>query len=301
MMLRPPDDLLHRVIFEPQHVSQSAWIVTINFVLYAMSSQDTEDASSSMSVLAPSFRNNARLALDDANIYLSPSEANIQALLLLASHGDEFASPNLSWMLLGHACRQAQALGLHQPDSEDDDTRQRQLCLFWALFMVDKSCALAFGRPCFLHTRLYGEDGCEMPDEERLQKYRPHLGGTEQAERISVFGMHFFMQKLQMARVAGRILDLDPRGSDEDVMVLQGQLAACHEHTQQVSCSFPPFFLFFFFVWVLLCFCSALSYFSCLLSVVLFMLTTYSSSLPTTPASCQTARRSRPASSSWAS
>lgn len=309
MTLRPPDDLLQRVIFEPQHVSQSAWIVTINFVLYAMHSKETEHASSSMSVLAPSFRNNARLALDDANVYLSPSEANIQALLLLASHGDEFASPNLSWMLLGHACRQAQALGLHQPDSEDEGTRQRQLCLFWALFMVDKSCALAFGRPCFLPTRLYGEDGCEMPDDEHLQKYRPHLGGMEQAGRMSVFGMHFFKQSLEMARVAGRILDLYPRGSDEDALVLQGQLAACHEHTQQVSC-FPFYFLLLlllllYFVLVSppsLLYSSVVFYLQVISpSPKFFILIIHSSWLPITPASCQTARRSRPTSSSWAS
>lgn len=234
MTLRPSDDLLHRVIFEPQHVSQSAWIVTINFVLYAMSS---EDSDASTAALAPSFRNNARLALDDANVYLSPSEANIQTLLLLASHGDEFASPNLSWMLLGHACRQAQALGLGNPDSADFGTRQRQLCLFWALFMVDKSASLAFGRPCFLPTRMYGDS--EMPDDAHLDKYRPHLGPAQQVQRKSDFGKHFFMQSLQLAKVAGRILDLDARsGQDGDATALQGQLEACHEYTQEVRHQF---------------------------------------------------------------
>lgn len=266
MTLRPPDDLLHRVIFEPQHVSQSAWIVTINFVLYAMSSKD-KDAE-----LAPSFRNNARLALDDANIYLAPSEANIQMLLLLASHADEFASPNLSWMLLGHACRQAQALGLNSPDSDDEGTRQRQLCLFWALFMVDKSCALAFGRPCFLPTRLYGD--CEMPEEAHLRKYRPHLGPTDQA-RTSQFGMHFWMQSLQMAKVAGSILDLDAQATEEDMTLLQAQLEACHDHTQHVSYVFHLLYD--------------------------LVLTVASSCLQTTPASCPSARRSKAVSSSWAS
>ncbi|OQD98335.1 hypothetical protein PENSOL_c009G03385 [Penicillium solitum] len=75
------------------------------------------------------FRRNVQLALNDSSIFLKPSYANVQALCFLAMHGEDYAAPNLSWMLLGHACRQAEALGLHSPAHQDLDSRQQRLCL----------------------------------------------------------------------------------------------------------------------------------------------------------------------------
>lgn len=228
MTIKPSSALLLQVIFQPQDVAQSAWIVSVNFILYVMASKE-----SGMRELAKSFRHNVRLALDDANIYLSPSEANIQTLLLLASHGDEFASPHLSWMLLGHACRQAQALGLHTMNCADDTVQQRRLSLFWALFMVDKSCSIAFGRPCFLPNSVYGDTN--LPNEEHMHKYKPHLDVAQLLGRSS-FGAHFFAQSIELAKLSDEIMD--PCSSHykiESTTNLKTRLDACYQYSYHVS------------------------------------------------------------------
>ncbi|KAK4077721.1 uncharacterized protein Triagg1_3415 [Trichoderma aggressivum f. europaeum] len=108
LFITPLDDLLLNVIFDPATVPQRAWIVYVNFILLTLLQND-----SSQSDVVESLQKNTEMALNDCRIFLEPSEINVQALLLLGCHGEQYASPNLSWMLVGHACRQAQALGLH--------------------------------------------------------------------------------------------------------------------------------------------------------------------------------------------
>ncbi|KKP05314.1 hypothetical protein THAR02_02580 [Trichoderma harzianum] len=110
LFITPPDDLLLNVIFDPATVPQRAWIVYVNFILLTLLQNEN---SQSQSDVVESLQKNTEMALNDCRIFLEPSEINIQALLLLGCHGEQYASPNLSWMLVGHACRQAQALGLH--------------------------------------------------------------------------------------------------------------------------------------------------------------------------------------------
>ena len=149
------------------------------------------------------FKRNTRLALNDASMFLEPSIVNVQALMLLGLHGEDFASPNLSWMLVGHACRQAQALGLHLPGAgihRDLEAQQRNLCVFWALFAADKSCSLAFGRPCFLPTPVYEQ--VRQPDFEFLCRFRPH-----NTQGHSTFGACHFLQTAELAKITGRVLE----------------------------------------------------------------------------------------------
>lgn len=89
-----------------------------------------------------------------------------------ACHGeDDFASPNLSWMLVGQAYQQAKAISLHMPGNlgGDEPSRQRRLCLFWSLYVADKSVSLAFGQPEFLEGSHY--DDVPLPDESRLKMF----------------------------------------------------------------------------------------------------------------------------------
>ena len=157
---------------------------------------------------AAKFRRNTHLALNNSRIFLEPSVVNVQTLATLAIHGEDFASPNLSWMLVGHACRQAEALSLHTPTGAESDSRQQRLCLFWLLFVIDKGCALAFGRQPFLPTSTYRN--VPMPDYSYLAKYSPHINevfdrtGQPQA---SQFGARFYITAFEMARLAGLILE----------------------------------------------------------------------------------------------
>jgi hypothetical protein len=188
--------------------------------------KDNEDAK------GQKYRNNLKLALNDSRIFLEPHEVNLQALIMLAIHGEDYASPNLSWMLVGHACRQAEALALHTSYNSDFETRQRRLSLFWLLFAVDKSCALAFGRPCFLSSAIYS---CvPLPDLGYLTKFQPQSDSVhpEGSAETSRFGAHMFIARMEFAKMIGTILDSQKR---EHGKALRDQLREWYARTNQVK------------------------------------------------------------------
>ncbi|KAF4960809.1 hypothetical protein FSARC_10361 [Fusarium sarcochroum] len=216
----PSDELLTQVLFKPETVTRKAWVVYVNYMIVALLSGHETDESAK----AEKYRHNMQLALNDSRIFLEPHEINLQALILLAIHGEDYASPNLSWMLVGHACRQAEALGLHAPTHPDYETRQRSLSLFWLLFAVDKSCSLAFGRSCFLPSTIYAQ--VPLPDSNYLTRFQPHseLGENTQAnDKTSLFGAHLFLARMEFAKLTGSLLELLGPGYS---LVTQEQLSA---------------------------------------------------------------------------
>ncbi|KAF5608236.1 fungal specific transcription factor factor domain protein [Fusarium subglutinans] len=187
-------------MFRPETVSKKAWVVYINYMIVTMLAHNEV-------VRAQKYRDNMKVALNDSRIFLEPHQVNLQALIMLAVHGEDYASPNQSWMLVGHACRQAEALRLHAPSERDYETRQRKLSLFWLLFAVDKSCALAFGRPCSLPSARYSY--VPLPDLRYLTRFQPHADSPDAERRAqkSVFGGHMFLARIELAQMIGVSLD----------------------------------------------------------------------------------------------
>ncbi|PWY94637.1 hypothetical protein BO94DRAFT_531578 [Aspergillus sclerotioniger CBS 115572] len=229
----PPDEHLGQVVFEPHKVRDMGWIISFNYMLLSIVSDVHEKADEK-----ENFRRNVQLALNDSSIFLEPREANIKAFVLLAMHGEEYAAPNISWMLLGHACRQAEALGLHVLALHFAVAHQQhRLCLFWLLFMMDKACALAFGRPAFLPTAVY--DQVPLPDNDSLLKFHPHdraaFGNTQVNPPISTFGCHFLRKSFELSKLMGVILDVLVTGaSSETKCEIRMKLDAWHTDTAQI-------------------------------------------------------------------
>ncbi len=225
MFLSPPEETLHKAVFQPSETPERAWVVLFSYSMLSLVCMDATQTEA-----ARAFRWNTHLALNDSRIFLEPKEVNIQALILLAVHGEDFASPNLSWMLMGLACQQAQALSLHRASS------QQQLCLFWLLFALDKSCSLAFGRPHFLPSSTYG--AVPLPEWSHLLNYNPHRGQTrDRSGRVSgsTFGAHVFQQTIELARLTAEFCDSPaPRRTLEDIHALKGRLDAWNVFTNDV-------------------------------------------------------------------
>ncbi|KAF5579608.1 transcriptional regulatory [Fusarium pseudocircinatum] len=198
--ITPSESLLIQTIFRPETVSKKAWVVYINYMIVTMLAHNE-------AVRAQKYRDNMKLALNDSRIFLEPHEVNLQALIMLAIHGEDYATPNQSWMLVGHACRQAEALRLHAPSEPDYETRQRKLSLFWLLFAVDKSCALAFGRPCSLPSVTYSH--VPLPDLRYLTRFKPRNDSPDADGRTkrSVFGGQMFLARIELAQMIGVSLD----------------------------------------------------------------------------------------------
>ncbi|KAM0203348.1 hypothetical protein ACHAQD_010860 [Fusarium lateritium] len=226
--LAPSEELLIQVIFKPETVSRKGWVVYVNYMILAMLSDDENTK-------AQNFRQNMKLALNDSSIFLEPHESHLQALILLAIHGEDYSSPSLSWMLVGHACRQAEALGLHACTNVDYDTRQRRLSLFWLLFAVDKSCSLAFGRPCFLPSGAYSH--VPLPDLGYLAKFEPRcdIGGIGGSKRPpSMFGAHMFLARMELAKLTGDGHALSKcEETSETKVVLRTRLVEWHARTNK--------------------------------------------------------------------
>ncbi|KAE8324017.1 fungal-specific transcription factor domain-containing protein [Aspergillus sergii] len=200
----PTDEVVRQVVFEPHKVREKAWVVYLNFLILSDISTGDDDGKE-----AEGLRRNLQLALNDSRIFLEPREVNVQALTLLSMHGEDYATPNLSWMLLGHACRQAEALGLHVSNHPSAELRQKRLCLFWLLFVMDKSCSLAFGRPAFLPTAVYQK--VPLPDDDILLRF--HLrDGEKNAQKVSRFGAQHFRRSVDLSKLTGLILDALPTG-----------------------------------------------------------------------------------------
>lgn len=199
----PSEEILRQIIFEPGKVREKAWIVSFNYVLLAAISTQHDEHEDKL-------RTNSQLALNDSRIFLEPSLANVQTLALLAVHGEDFAAPNISWMLLSHACRRAEALGLHVKNSKDTvDEWQHKLCLFWMLFTLDKSCALAFGRPAFLPFPRYRH--VPLPSKDFMQNFSPHnttdLTSQQRNSQNSGFGALMFTNTIELAKLMSDVLN----------------------------------------------------------------------------------------------
>ncbi|KAJ5297882.1 Transcription factor [Penicillium antarcticum] len=212
----PSEDVLRQVVFEPQNVRMKAWVVYFNYMILSVMSNETGESDETSR-----FRRNMQLALNDSSVFLEPRHVNVQALVFLAMHGEDYAAPNLSWMLLGHACRQAEALGIHLPYHQPPEHRQQRLCLFWMLFLIDKSCSLAFGRPAFLPTALY--QNVPLPDPTFILKFNPHervaFGGQQGVSKGSQFGAEVLMRSIQWAKLAGVLSDLLSTGDSSNARV----------------------------------------------------------------------------------
>lgn len=197
----PSEEILRQVVFEPHKVREKAWIVTFNYILLATISTDNDEHEDKL-------RQNAQLALNDSRLFLEPSLANVQALSLLAVHGEDFAAPNISWML----------------------------------FTLDKSCALAFGRPAFLPLALYRH--IPLPYHEFMQKFSHHdmkdVRNERQIERqssqCSKFGASMLKYTIELAKLTSDVLEVLGTGNSKSTKdELRSKLEVCFSTANMVE------------------------------------------------------------------
>lgn len=159
------------------------------------------------------FRWNTWLALDESSALFEPSIPKLQAFLLLATHCQEYATPNLSWTFLSHACRIFQSIGLPKPSAVNDKPygeESQRLLLFWSVYIVDRSLALALGRPTFLDEAI-----CEkvpLPSLAQMAVFEPHKErfSTPDFQNLSTdtlgYGALYLGQSLKFSKLCGRLL-----------------------------------------------------------------------------------------------
>ena len=191
----PLEVLDHLRASRPHQVHDRAWLVMYySIILSIVSSTDPMDESTKAKL-----RCNLWLALNDVRLLLEPSEPNIQALILLACHVEEFTTPSLCWMLVTNACRLLQALGVSHRRF-DIQTRERRVMMFWHLNILDKGLALIFGRPPTFH-RAMAREIC-LPTLDQLLPFQPH---RTSGDAPALFGAHYMHHTLLLSRVMGDV------------------------------------------------------------------------------------------------
>lgn len=198
MLFPPPPEVIDQLrACDPRSVQQGAWLVMFySIVLSHISSVSPEDHSTKDKLCC-----NLWLALNDVRLLLEPSEANIQALVILASHVEEFTTPSLSWMLTSTACRMLQALGVTRRGL-DEKTKERRRLVFWHLNLLDSGLAMIFGYSPTFHRAMSRE--IPLPSMKQLLACQPHLRPTTETgphgKVPSTFGAHFFFQVMTLSR-----------------------------------------------------------------------------------------------------
>ncbi|TGO29272.1 hypothetical protein BPAE_0017g00800 [Botrytis paeoniae] len=206
----PPLDIIPKLAFEPKRVSERAWLLLYNAFL-----------STTIAFMEPSntrinrgLQWNVWIILQDSSFFLEPSEIGIQAILMVSCHSQDVVPPGLCWTLISHACRMAQSLNLHIPSPKypkKSKENSHRNCLFWNLFMIDKSLSLAYGRPPFLLSQLY--EGIDPPDLSFLATFRPHRPstaaiGTPDHQLSDGFGALYFGLARELFVLQGKIIDI---------------------------------------------------------------------------------------------
>ena len=204
---------------------------------YFMLSALPADKYPHSSRLRDGFRRNTWIALNDTSLFLKPRMVNILALIAIASHGEDFTTPNLSWILTGHACRLLQAMSIHLSlGTPGSQTYIHRLFVFWSLFCIDKSVSLAFGRPCSLPTPFY--DQVPTPTLADLADFKPH----SRTSKESTYGAYFFIQRVHLAKLQGKVLELrqlfataEKTGYRAKKNQIKEELRLWHTETQKVG------------------------------------------------------------------
>lgn len=195
MTSAPQDVLEHLGASCPHQVHERAWLVMYySIVLSMVSSTNPADESTKTKLRCNLWR-----ALNDVRLFLEPSEVNIQALMLVACHVEEFTTPSLCWMLVTNACRMLQALGVTHRRL-DFQTRERRIIMFWHLNIIDKSEALIFGRPPTFHRAMARDT--PLPKLDQLLSFQPHHPSTNAP---ALFGVHYIYQTFLLSRIMADI------------------------------------------------------------------------------------------------
>ena len=224
----PPEVLDQLRASRPHQVQDRAWLVMYYSVILSMvSSTDPMNESAKAKL-----RCNLWLALNDVRLLLEPSESNIQALVILACHVEEFTTPSLCWMLVTNACRMLQAIGVNHRRF-DPRTRERRAMMFWHLNLLDKGLALIFGRSPTFHPAMASE--IALPNLDQLLPFQPH---RTSANTPALFGAHYIHQMLLVSRVMAtiwRCLYEEVAPDEHKIEVASEDLELWYRHAHEVG------------------------------------------------------------------
>ncbi|KAK9479763.1 fungal-specific transcription factor domain-containing protein [Lipomyces japonicus] len=120
---------------------------------------------------------NVWLVLKYPSVFITANFLNIQTLFTASVASYTVMHPGLCWMFITQAARLAQTLGLHRKSayhferSLTETEIQERRCVFWMIYMTEKTLALSFGRASSLPSY-----DCDV--ERQLHPHEPEYDGS---------------------------------------------------------------------------------------------------------------------------
>lgn len=186
----PPEVVRSLKASRPDDVQEKAWLVMYYCIILKVT-----DAVH----LKSQLRQELWASLGNISVLMKPSDANIQAILMVIGLVPDLIDPSLCWMLSTSACRMLQALGVTHR-MIDARTREQRRLRFWQLNLVDKALAVIFGRSPIFTPRMSIEVG--LPT---LEQIRPSTQHRTSDGSNGYFASHLMYQKFLLSTVMANI------------------------------------------------------------------------------------------------
>ncbi|CAG8239460.1 unnamed protein product [Penicillium salamii] len=130
-------------------------LIKVHYVLYSLFTQfsigaDDETLRQDYDVQAATCRESLETILSSLSFHIDTNIDSICALYMASLHCLQQGKVCIAWTFISRASLMCLALGLHSSHAmvmEQGDTVQRNICIFWAVYVLERAVALRLGRP----------------------------------------------------------------------------------------------------------------------------------------------------------
>ncbi|GFF64681.1 hypothetical protein IFM62136_06038 [Aspergillus lentulus] len=130
-------------------------LIIVHYVLYVLFTQcsvgaDDETLRQDYNVQAATCRESLETILSSLSFHIDTDIDSICALYMASLHCLHRGKVSTAWTFISRASLMCLALGLHSSHAlvtEQESAVQRKMCLFWAVYALEKAVALRLGRP----------------------------------------------------------------------------------------------------------------------------------------------------------
>ncbi|KAL6232121.1 hypothetical protein BDW75DRAFT_247397 [Aspergillus navahoensis] len=130
-------------------------LIIVHYVLYSLFTQcsigaDDETLRQDYDAQAATCRESLETILSSLSFHIDTNIDSICALYMASLHCLHRGKVSTAWTFISRASLMCLALGLHSSHAmvtEQENAVQRKMCLFWAVYALEKAVALRLGRP----------------------------------------------------------------------------------------------------------------------------------------------------------
>ncbi|OJJ79303.1 fungal specific transcription factor domain-containing protein [Aspergillus glaucus CBS 516.65] len=189
----------------------------------------------------------SKRADDATNLFENPSLRSTHFLLLKAMYAFQVMRPNDAYLCLGHAARNAMALGINRSQVVDGANlaMHRLRRTFWVIYAYERACTIFTGRPSAFRDELI-----DVPYPEDLPSPGP-IGdsGVSDPSPIVVRKCGYVRAMARVGKVADRIfVDIYSTKSISnvaDINKVRHAVIECDMELESITRNLPPYLHFF--------------------------------------------------------